>query len=83
MWKEKKSADIKTTEKMKKLNKLRIAVSLAFFLLLTAFFTDVSGCLPRQLSVLEQIQFLPSLLSYNMGMVGFWLIDSLLLGREY
>ena len=37
---------------MKKLKKIRIAVSLAFFLLLTAFFADVSGCLPRQLSVL-------------------------------
>ena len=68
---------------MKKLKKIRIAVSLAFFLLLTAFFADVSGCLPRQLSVLEQIQFLPSLLSFNLGMVGFWLIASFLFGRVY
>ena len=63
--------------------KIRIAISLLFFLPIFLFFIDFTGKLPPYLHQLLSIQWIPSLLSFNMVLLGILLVLSLLLGRFY
>jgi len=65
------------------LKKLRVALSLFIFILLTFYFLDFAGILPTQFHALGHIQFIPALLSHNAGIIIFLAILVLLFGRIY
>lgn len=67
---------------MKKLKIYRIILSLAFFVMLTLLFVDVTG-VAGAWSWTARLQFMPALLSFNAGLVLFWLVLSFLFGRVY
>jgi ferredoxin len=65
------------------LRKIRIVVSVLFFLLLTIFFLDFAGILPQQFHVLAQLQFIPALLGLHIGIIVFLIILTFIFGRIY
>lgn len=65
------------------LRKIRIAVSLVLFLLITAYFVDFAGKLPDRLSFLTDLQFFPALLAVHVVVILFWIVLTLLFGRVY
>ena len=65
------------------LKKIRVGVSLVFFVLITLFFLDFAGWMPVQLHVLAQIQFIPALLALNIGVLVFFVLLTLIFGRVY
>jgi polyferredoxin len=68
---------------MKFLKKIRVVLSLLFFLPILLFFIDFSGKLPTQLHQLLCIQWIPALLSVNLIILGILLLFSLFFGRIY
>lgn len=68
---------------MKFLKKLRVVLALLFFIPVLLFFLDFTGKLPLQLHALIKFQWIPALLSLNLGIIGILLILSLLFGRIY
>lgn len=68
---------------MKRLKKIRVFISVCFFLLTTTLFVDVAGMLPVWTTTFEKLQFMPSVLSCSIGIVAFWLVFSFLFGRAY
>lgn len=64
------------------LRKLRIVVSLVFFVLLTFCFLDFAGISGTE-SFLPRIQIVPAVLSLSVGILIVWIILTLLLGRVY
>jgi len=65
------------------LRKIRIALSIAFFALITFFFIDFAGILPRELHVLTHLQFVPALLFHHIGILLIILILTFVFGRIY
>lgn len=65
------------------LKKIRIAVSIITFTLITLFFLDFAGWLPSQIHVLAKIQFIPALLALNIGVLIFLVLTTLIFGRVY
>ncbi len=65
------------------LRKIRIAVSLAFFLLIALFFMDFGGLTPAWLHVLTDIQFIPALLQLNIGILVGLILITFVFGRVY
>ena len=68
---------------MKYLKKVRVGLSLLFFLPILLFFIDYAGKLPTQLRGLLQIQWIPALLSLDFIILGVLLLLSILFGRIY
>jgi ferredoxin len=68
---------------MKFLKKIRVILSLLFFVPILVFFLDFTGKLPLALHQFLSIQWVPALLSLNLAVVGSLLILSLLFGRIY
>ncbi|MEI6554857.1 MAG: 4Fe-4S dicluster domain-containing protein [Paludibacter sp.] len=68
---------------MKHLRKIRIVLSILFFLPILLFFIDFTGKLPEQLHQLLSIQWIPALLSLNLDVIIILLVLSLLFGRVY
>ncbi len=68
---------------MKYLKKIRVVLSLLFFLPIILFFIDFTGKLPTQFHQLLSIQWIPALLSLNFIILIILLILSLLFGRIY
>ncbi|MDR2581404.1 MAG: 4Fe-4S dicluster domain-containing protein [Fibromonadaceae bacterium] len=64
------------------LKKIRVAVSILIFSLLTFYFLDFAGILPSRIHVLGHIQFIPALLSHN-AIIVCLIILALLFGRVY
>lgn len=65
------------------LRKIRIALAAIVFVLITALFLDYTGTLHHWLGWLAKIQFLPALLSLNVGVVVALVLLTLLFGRVY
>lgn len=65
------------------LRKIRIAVSLAFFLLIALFFTDFAGWTPAWLHALTDIQFIPALLQLNLLVLAGLILLTFVFGRVY
>ena len=63
------------------LRKIRIALALVFFSLLTLLFLDISGVLHLYFGWMARIQFLPAVLALNLGVILFLLLLTLLFGR--
>jgi ferredoxin len=66
-----------------RLSRLRVAISLIIFSLLTFYFLDFAGILPTEVHVLGSIQFIPAWLSHNAYAIVFLIILALLFGRVY
>lgn len=65
------------------LKKIRVAVSIILFALITFYFLDFSGHLPNQFSALAEIQFIPALLALNVVILITLIVLTLLFGRVY
>ncbi len=65
------------------LKKLRVAVSVPVFGLLTFYFLDFAGILPVEFHVLGHIQFIPAWLSRNIAVMLGLVICTMLFGRVY
>ncbi|WP_243349951.1 4Fe-4S binding protein [Parabacteroides sp. FAFU027] len=68
---------------MKTLKHIRRLLAILFFLPILLFFIDFTGLLPLFLHKLLQMQWIPALMSVQVGVVGFLLVLSLLFGRLY
>ena len=68
---------------MKFLKKIRVVLSLLFFIPILLFFLDFTGKLPTQMHQFLSIQWVPALLSLNFGVIGILFLLSLLFGRIY
>jgi ferredoxin len=68
---------------MNYLKKIRITLSLLFFIPILVFFLDFTGKLPLALHQFLSIQWIPALLSLNFVVIGSLLVLSLLFGRIY
>lgn len=65
------------------LRKIRIALALLFFVLITLLFLDFTGTLHAWFGWMAKIQFLPAVLALNIGVVLFLVVLTLLFGRIY
>ncbi|MGI6572299.1 MAG: 4Fe-4S dicluster domain-containing protein [Fermentimonas sp.] len=65
------------------LKKIRVALSILLFSLITLYFLDFRGFLPRGLQWLTEIQFVPALLALNVAVLIGLLLLTLLFGRVY
>lgn len=65
------------------LRKLRIGISVLFFVLITFFFLDFAEILPNSFHRLAHLQFVPAVLSLSIGILLFLTILTLLFGRVY
>lgn len=65
------------------LRKIRIALSVLFFALITFYFLDFADLLPTPFHVVAHLQFIPALLSLSVGLLVFLVILTLLFGRVY
>ena len=68
---------------MKFFKKIRVVLSLLFFLPIFVFFLDFTGKLPTEMHLFLHIQWIPALLSLNFIVIGVLLLLSLLFGRIY
>ncbi len=68
---------------MKHLRTLRIVLALFFFVSLTLLFLDFTGVLQQYVGWIAKLQFLPALLSLNIGVIVGVLLVTLLFGRLY
>ncbi|MEG0559438.1 MAG: 4Fe-4S dicluster domain-containing protein [Muribaculaceae bacterium] len=65
------------------IKKIRIAISLILFSLLTLLFLNISDEYRWLFSFLGNVQFFPVVLSFSFGIFSFWLVVTLLFGRAY
>lgn len=65
------------------LRKIRIAVAVLFFLLVTLLFLDFTGTLHVWFGWMARIQFLPAVLALHVGIVAALVFLTLLFGRIY
>lgn len=65
------------------LRKIRIAVAVLFFLLVTLLFLDFTGTLHLWFGWMARIQFLPAVLALHVGIVAALVLLTLLFGRIY
>lgn len=65
------------------LRTIRITAALVFFTLITLLFMDFTGTVHPWFGWLARIQFLPALLTFNISIILFLILLTLLLGRVY
>ena len=65
------------------LRKIRLALAVLFFALVTLLFLDFTGTLHAWFGWMAKIQFLPAVLALNVGVVAFLVVLTLVLGRVY
>ncbi len=65
------------------LRKIRLTLAVLFFACITALFLDFTGTLHAWLGWMAKIQFLPTVLALNVGVILLWVVLTLLLGRVY
>ena len=65
------------------LRKIRLTLAILFFTLTTLLFLDFTGTVHRWFGWMAQIQFLPAVLTLNVGVVLLLVVLTLLLGRVY
>jgi polyferredoxin/Fe-S-cluster-containing hydrogenase component 2 len=66
-----------------RLKHLRVTLAILLSTLLTFFFIDFAGLLPREISVLGHFQFFPALISGFIGIFIFLLLLTIVFGRIY
>lgn len=65
------------------LRKIRLTLAVLCFAIVTLLFLDFTGTLHTWLGWTAKIQFLPALLALNVGIVGFFVLVTLVFGRVY
>ncbi len=65
------------------LRKIRIALAVLFFVLITLLFLDFTGTIHAWFGWMAKIQFLPAVLALNVGVVVGLILLTLLFGRVY
>lgn len=65
------------------LRKIRIVLAAIFWILITLLFLDFTGTVHLWFGWMAKIQFLPAVLTLNVGVILFLVILTLLLGRVY
>ena len=65
------------------LRKIRIALAIFFFVLITLLLLDFTGSIHAWFGWMAKIQFLPAVLALNVGVVLFLVVLTLLFGRIY
>ena len=65
------------------LRKIRLTLDVLCFATVTLLFLDFTGTLHTWLGWTAKIQFLPALLALNVGIVGFFVLVTLVFGRVY
>ncbi len=65
------------------LRKIRLTLAILCFAAITLLLLDFTGTLHGWLGWMAKIQFLPAVLALNVGVVVFWVVLTLLLGRVY
>ena len=65
------------------MKKIRIALSVLFFGLITFYFLDFAGILPNKFHVLAHLQFVPALMSLSLVILVALIALTLVLGRIY
>ncbi|MDE6651860.1 MAG: 4Fe-4S binding protein [Paramuribaculum sp.] len=65
------------------LKRIRITLAVIFLVMITLLFLDFTGTVQRWFGWMAKIQFLPSLLALNVGVIIFLVAMTLLLGRVY
>ena len=65
------------------LRKIRITVALFFFVFITLLFLDFTGTIHHWFGWMAKIQFLPAILSLNVGIVVLLIALTLIFGRVY
>lgn len=65
------------------LRKIRLTLAVLCFATVTLLFLDFTGTLHAWLGWTAKIQFLPALLALNVGVVGFFVLLTLVFGRVY
>ena len=65
------------------LRKIRIALAVAFYTLITLLFLDFTGTIHTYFGWMADIQFIPALLALNVGVVVALLVLTFLFGRLY
>lgn len=65
------------------LRKIRITVALFFFVFITLLFLDFTGTIHHWFGWMAKIQFLPAILSLNIGIVVLLIALTLIFGRVY
>ena len=65
------------------LRKIRIILSLFFFVIITLLFLDFTGTVARWFQWMARVQFLPALLSLQFGILTVLVVLTLVFGRLY
>lgn len=65
------------------LRKIRIIAALIFFLFITLLFLDFTGTIHYWFGWMAKVQFLPAVLSLNVGIVALLIVLTLIFGRVY
>ena len=65
------------------LRKIRIILSLFFFVIITLLFLDFTGTVARWFQWMARVQFLPALLSLQFGILTALVVLTLVFGRIY
>ena len=65
------------------LRKIRLTLAIVFFACITLLFLDFTGTVHAWLGWMARIQFLPSVLALNVGVVVFLVVLTLVFGRVY
>ena len=65
------------------MKKIRIALALIVFCLITFYFLDFADLIPNKINFLTKVQFVPALFSLSVGMIIFILVITFLFGRIY
>lgn len=65
------------------LRKIRLTLAIVFFACITLLFLDFTGTVHAWLGWMARIQFLPSVLALNVGVVLFLVVLTLVFGRVY
>ena len=65
------------------LRKIRIIAALIFLLFITLLFLDFTGTIHHWFGWMAKVQFLPAVLSLNVGIVALLIVLTLIFGRVY
>ncbi len=65
------------------LKKIRKRIAIAFFVLITILFLDITGTLHGLLGWMAKIQFVPAVLGLHLGFIVFLVVLTLVFGRVY
>jgi polyferredoxin len=65
------------------LKKIRVALAIAFFIVISLLFLDISGVLNKYFAYFAELQFVPALLSINVVVLILLVLLTFVFGRIY